>query len=159
MRLAAVLASLSIAAIHPALAADPPGEAAAKSTDAAATVQAPVAAPTPDSPPANATSTSATSNAPTAVPVQADSNAARLEKRMRARGFATQMQNGEKIFCRREAVLGTRLGGALHCMHEDEARADLDRLEGDEEHQRQRMLGLCVPSGSVGGKQSFNCGS
>jgi len=95
---------------------------------------------------------------PAATPAQPDSDAVRLEKRMRSRGYTTRMQDGEKIFCRREQVLGTRLGGALHCMHEDEARADEDRLQGEEERQRQRMMGSCVPNGTVGGKATFNCG-
>jgi hypothetical protein len=73
----------------------------------------------------------------------------RLEKRMRARGYMTRMENGEKIFCRREQVLGTRLGGALHCMHEDEARANDDLLQGDEERRRQQMQGSCVQSGKT----------
>jgi hypothetical protein len=58
MRLAAVLASLTVAATHTALAADPPGTQATPANESSASVQAPVGAPTTDSPPATATSTS-----------------------------------------------------------------------------------------------------
>ena len=159
MRLAVVLASLTVGAlIQSALAADPPEAAATPGKVASEPVQAPAPAATTATPPVSASSTSAPATALSTTRAVDDSDAARLEQRMHARGFMTRMQNGEKIFCRREQVLGTRLGGALHCMHEDEARADEDRLQGDEERQRQRMMGACVPSGSVGGKQTFSCG-
>ena len=76
---------------------------------------------------------------------------------MHAKGYTTRMESGEKVFCRREQVLGSRIGGALHCMHEDEARASL--IQNDEEQFRQRMMVGCVPSHTPNGQPMANCGS
>ena len=177
MRLAALLACLTIAGIHPAPAADPPEAPGASGKEAPAAVQAPVGAlpvsttpatATPDTAaaetvasgtvtpataasamatPATATATAA-NNTSAATASDADSDAARLEKRMVARGFRTRMENGEKFFCRREEVLGTRLGGALHCMNAAEARAYEGRVQQEEEQLRQRLnSGACINSG------------
>jgi hypothetical protein len=156
MRLAAVLACLSVAAIHPALAAgDPPAPPATPAQDESAE-QAPTAAPTTDSAPAAEKPTSATATAPATAPADADAEAARVEKRMHARGYTTRMRNGEKVFCKREEVLGSRLSGAVHCMTADEARVNESRMQQEEELLRQKVMGSCVPNGTGKGA---NCGS
>jgi|GEM_PF-1854805 len=99
------------------------------------------------------------SAAPVANRADADSDALRLEKRMHSRGYATRVQNGEKLFCRREEVLGTRLGGSLHCMTAGEARANEAREEMDEELLRQRVMQSCLRSGNQGTKVIVNCGN
>ena len=38
-----------------------------------------------------------------------------VEKRLIAQGYKPEMRNGVKVFCRREAVLGSRLGEEKHC--------------------------------------------
>ena len=162
MRLAALLASVAIAAIHPALAADPPAAPATPVSETPAQVRSPVAAPAAEAPPATATATatatsaSPAATAPAASAAPEDNDAAQLERRMRARGYTTHMENGEKVFCRREQVLGSRLGGAMHCMHPDEARANL--IQNDEEQLRQRMMMGCVPSHTSNGTPVANCG-
>ena len=37
------------------------------------------------------------------------------EKRLISQGYKPEMRNGEKVFCRREQTLGSRLGEAKHC--------------------------------------------
>jgi len=157
MRFAALLASLAIAAIHPALAADPPVAPAAPGRDTSAAVPSPAAASASEAAAATAKSDSAAATAPAASPEKADTNAAQLERRMHAKGYATRLENGEKIFCRREQVLGSRLGGAMHCLHEDEARASL--IQNDEEQLRQRMMMGCMPSHTPNGQAVANCGN
>jgi len=169
-----VLACLTVAAIHPALAADPQEAPAASSKEAPVAVQAPVGAPTASSPPApatpvnptSATAASATatataaSNTPAATAPDADSDAAQLEKRMRTKGFTTRIERGGKMFCRREGMIGTRLGGTLRCMNAAEARNYEQRVEQDQEQLRQRMMQSCLmnrmPNGQATGA---NCGN
>jgi hypothetical protein len=59
------------------------------------------------------------------------------------------MKNGEKVFCRREDVIGSRLGGNLMCMTLDEARATENEAQNDVEH-LQRLIKPCVGGGSKG---------
>ena len=75
-----------------------------------ATAATPAAAPQAASaaPQAAATTPAATSAAaPTAVDMD--------EKRLIAAGYKMHMKNGEKVFCRREEELGTRLGAHMTC--------------------------------------------
>ena len=167
MRLAALLVCLTVAAVQPALAANPPATPATPTKDASASDASPsdasppvrgtpeAAAPASDVP-AAASSTAATAASPAATPADADSDAARVEKRMHARGYTTRMQNGEKVFCKREEVLGSRLSGAVHCMTADEARVNESRMQQDEELLRQRVMGSCLPNGTGKGA---NCGN
>jgi len=37
------------------------------------------------------------------------------EKALLGQGYKPRMKNGEKLYCRREEELGTRLGGVEHC--------------------------------------------
>jgi len=90
-----------------------------------------------------------------AEPADADSDLALLEKQLHSHGYKTRIQNGEKVFCRREEVLGTRLGGALHCMTVAEARVHEKQLEQEEEQARQQLMRLCIMG--VNGK--VNCGN
>ena len=35
-----------------------------------------------------------------------------LDKHLRSEGYKVEMRNGQKMYCRKEEVLGTRLGGS-----------------------------------------------
>jgi len=37
------------------------------------------------------------------------------EKRLISQGYKPEMRDGQKVFCRREQTLGSRLGEARHC--------------------------------------------
>jgi hypothetical protein len=37
------------------------------------------------------------------------------EKRLISQGYKPEMRNGQRVFCRREQVMGSRLGEAKHC--------------------------------------------
>jgi hypothetical protein len=101
----------------------------------------------------------AAATAPTAGHADSDSDELRLEKRMHGKGYVTRIQSGEKFFCRREQVLGTRLGGSLRCMTAAEARVNEQRQQQDEELLRQRVMQSCLRSGSQGGKVVVTCGN
>jgi hypothetical protein len=104
-----------------------------------------------------ATPASAAETASAAAPSQANIDSTQLERRMHARGYTTRVENGEKVFCRREQMLGSRLGGAMRCLHEDEARANL--IQTEEEQLRLRMMMGCVPSHTANGQPVANCGN
>jgi len=51
------------------------------------------------------------------------------EKRLIAQGYKPEMLNGQKVFCRREQTLGSRLGEAKHC-----ATAEQLKISQQESH-------------------------
>ena len=106
--IAAVLALISACGVSVAF-ADPPHPPEA--TPAAA---APVAA-----------ATSAPAASPAAAPAKAapvkETDAA-LEKRLTNAGYKARMRNGTKVWCKREAELGSHLGGQEVCGTPDELR-------------------------------------
>jgi hypothetical protein len=129
--------------------AHPPDASSAQVTSAAST--APAATPTA---PAAATTPAATPTAAAAVTADAESLGAQLEKRLRGQGYKPYMQNGQRVFCRREEVLGSRLDARLMCMSLDEARAYENEAQNDTEH-LQRLVKRCL---SVGSGKGANCG-
>jgi hypothetical protein len=84
-----------------------------------------VADPPPPEQPAHAASSTSTSApaAPAPSAPQSDRVAPAVakpaidpeEKHLIALGYKPEMRNGEKVFCRREQTLGSRLGEAKHC--------------------------------------------
>lgn len=109
-----LLAALSVGALSHALAAEPPPADAAKSaTQASSTANA---APTAASAPAATTepaaaNKSAATNADGTKRVRliaGDAEADARIKKLKAAGYKPEMRNGEVVFCRREAVLGSR---------------------------------------------------
>jgi hypothetical protein len=138
MRLAVILASLTVGSSYQA-AADPPAAAATPTTEAPSSVQSSAASPTTPVP----------SAAPTAPVAAAADAEARLEKRLLGQGYRAYMQNGEKVFCRRAEVMGSRLGGRLICMTVVEARAYENEAQNDVEH-LQQLVKPCLPSGGKG---------
>ena|ERR1700761_4707083 len=72
-----------------------------------------------DPPAANAPSPSDTtamtsSTAPPGTPA-ADATTGADEKRLRSLGYKPEMHNGNKLWCKTESSLGTRLGDTKHC--------------------------------------------
>lgn len=126
----AVLACLGVAVVSGAL-ADPPSSPPEQSAVAK---------------PAAATTTSATEAATAKAPVTAPQTASAAsttaavdpeEKRLLAKGYRMQMQNGEKVFCRREPILGSRLEGKLSCgTARDIAAVEAQAQEGVDRAQR-----------------------
>jgi hypothetical protein len=105
-----VLACVGAGAVSLAL-ADPVTPAPAP------TAAAPSASTTPSAPtsaaatPAPATAAAATPQAAAAVTPALDPE----EKRLLAQGYRMQMRHGDKVFCRREDVTGSRLAEKLTC--------------------------------------------
>ena len=96
--------------------ADPP---AAPDTAAPAAAPAATSTPAASAPAASAASTSA---APAASAAPAKETDTQLEKRLTNSGYKPKMRNGTKVWCKREAELGSRLGGQEVCGTPDELR-------------------------------------
>lgn len=93
-----------------------------------------LSAPTPS---AQASSTQPTDAAP-ADAASAHSNAAQTsggqqptaevdDRILRAKGYKVKLVNGERYYCRRDEVLGTRLQSALQCTTAEELRRRQER--------------------------------
>jgi hypothetical protein len=119
--IAAMLALLAACGLSVAL-ADPP--AAPTATSPAAATSASEATATTSAQPAAATPNSAVADG--ATPAQAPAPAAEtdvaLEKRLTNSGYKPRTRNGTKVWCKREAELGSRLGGQEVCGTPDELR-------------------------------------
>jgi hypothetical protein len=89
--------------------ADPP------STPAPAAEAAPAAPATAATPAAPATPSAQTSPAPASASVTVTAEASQIEKHLLSEGYKIEMHNGEKLFCRKEEQLGSRLGGQKSC--------------------------------------------
>jgi hypothetical protein len=111
MRFAArVLACVGAGAVSLAL-ADP-------STTAPDTTAAPAAATAPAATaatPGAQASPAPSATAPSAATAPAKPAIDPEEKRLIAMGYKPEMRNGEKVFCRHEQILGSRLAEAKHC--------------------------------------------
>lgn len=102
-----VFGLLACAAMNLALADDPPAPAASTPASTAATPTPPAAAaPSAAQPPDAAASAAAAAKA-----AQADAQ----EKHFVSEGYSVEMHHGEKMFCRREEELGSRLGAKKYC--------------------------------------------
>jgi hypothetical protein len=129
MRLAAaLLASLGVGALSGAL-ADPPSSPQEQSAAAE-----PAAATTTTSTTEAATAKAAVTAPQTAPAAPTTASADPEEKRLRAMGYKMQMRNGEKVFCRREQVIGSRLEGKLICGTVQDLAASADQARQNVEH-------------------------
>jgi hypothetical protein len=119
-----VLALVSVGGVSSVL-ADPPAEAPAPTSTAAAAPAAAVA-------PAAASAAAAPAQDP-------------LEKHFLAEGYRVEMRGGKKMFCRREELLGSHLGGQKVCSTGEQLKAnEAQAKELVERTQRQQVGG---PSG------------
>jgi hypothetical protein len=109
----AALAAVGAGAMSLAL-ADP-------SATTPATEAAPVTAPSPSAPATPATPSSAAKAATPEVDP--------LEKHLLAEGYHPEMQNGQKVYCRKEATLGSRLGGQRSCGTADQIKLREDQTK------------------------------
>jgi len=71
-----------------------------------------------------------------------------LEKHFRAEGYQVRMKDGEKLFCKREEVLGSRLSAGMKCATVEalKAREDQDQ-QSAERAQRAARTGT-LPGGN-----------
>jgi hypothetical protein len=97
--LISLLAVVSMGALSPAFATDPPAPSANSSTSAAVTTT------TDQSSTAKTTSTASDVKVKL---VAGDAEADKQLKRLKAAGYKPEMRGGEVVFCRREAQLGSR---------------------------------------------------
>ena len=129
---AAVLACLGIGSTSGAL-ADPPSSPPEQSAVAE---------------PAAATPTSATEAATAKAPVTAPQTAPAAkpavdpeEQRLMAQGYRPRMRHGQKVFCRTEAELGSRLGGQEVCATVAELKAHHDAVREEIEREQRTNTG------------------
>ena len=110
-----------------------------------ASVPSPPSAPSAPTAPAAAAPTAAPATPAPATPQAAPAAAATPaidpeEKRLLAQGYRMQMRRGEKVFCRREAILGSRIEATMNCGTAAQLKATRDEAkEAVERAQRQPM--------------------
>ena len=75
-------------------------------------------------PSANAPATPAAAAAPAKAP-----DADPFEKHVLAEGYRPEMQGGEKVYCRKETPLGSRLGGVKNCGTLDQLKLREDQTK------------------------------
>jgi hypothetical protein len=129
----AVLVCLGAGAMTLAL-ADPPTPAPPQSA-APAAASSPSASP-PATPAASATQTPAPAAKPAVDPE---------EQRLMAQGYRPKMRHGQKVFCRTEPELGSRLGGQEVCATVAEHKARQTAVR--EELERERRSSMSSPTG------------
>jgi len=127
---------ISLALADPSTPASVPSPPSAPSAPTAPAAAAPMAAPAT---PAPAT--------PQAAPAAAATPAIDPEeRRLLAQGYRMQMRRGEKVFCRREEVLGSRLEGKMNCSTAQQLKSTQDQAQ--EAAQRLQRQNLGHPPGS-----------
>ena len=110
--------------------ADTPADQAAASPPAA--TAAPAATSTSST---SATATATSSNAATpSSPASAAAGPAKesdtaLEKRLTNSGYKSRMRNGQKVWCKQQGELGSRLGGQEVCGTPDELRMNVQQQQ------------------------------
>jgi len=127
---------ISLALADPSTPASVPSPPSAPSAPTAPAAAAPTAAPAT---PAPATAQAAPADAATpAIDPE--------ERRLLAQGYRMQMRRGEKVFCRREEVLGSRLEGKMNCSTAQQLKSTQDQAQ--EAAQRLQRQNLGHPPGS-----------
>ncbi len=125
-----ILAFIGFGAVAVAF-ADPSATETATTATATPAAQATATAPAQPAAPA----TSATPAAPKVAAPAASTSAAEEERERHflSEGYRLEMRNGEKVFCRREEMLGSRLGAQKVCASalqltetERQAKASMD---------------------------------
>jgi len=126
--------AVTLALADPAAPTSQAPAAASASTPAAAAAPATAAAPTspaPASSPPSTASAAAATSAPAKPAVDAD------ERRLIAEGYKPQMRGGTKVYCKREQVLGSRLGTPEVCATADQLKTSTQNSrEATEQSQR-----------------------
>ena len=124
--LTGALACLGAGAMSLAIADPPSAPAAATAADGAKAAA-----------PANA-ATSAKPATPAATEIDP------LEKHFRAEGYQVRMKDGEKLFCKHEEVLGSRLSGSVKCatLEALKAREDADQAAAERAQRNARTGNL-----------------
>jgi hypothetical protein len=123
-----VLVCLGAGAVSLAMADAP---APASGTPTANAPAAPAAAPAADA---------AKPAAPAAAAQQMD----QLEKHFRSEGYVVRMKDGEKLFCKREEVLGSRLSAGMKC-----ATAEALKVREDQDQQAAEQAQRAARTGTL----------
>jgi hypothetical protein len=121
--LVGVLACLSVGGISSAVADPPappastatPATPATPTTPATATSPASTSAPAAPAQDAKAAASAADSAKTPGVLIESTPDLSTLEKHFLAEGYKMEMRNGEKVFCRKEQVMGSRLQNQKSC--------------------------------------------
>jgi hypothetical protein len=131
--------------------ADPPTPEAPAQTPSNADEKSRDDTTQPSSAPAAATTPAATTadSAQVIKPKASSSDDSKREALLVDQGYKPAMRNGEKVFCKREIPMGSRLPTALHCL--TVAEAELIAQEGRETTERiQRNMVGCMDKASGG---------
>ena len=123
----ALLALLGAGVFTVAL-ADTPADPAAASPPAA--TAAPAATSTTSTPATATSSNAATASSPaSAAAGPAKESDTALEKRLTNSGYKSRMRNGQKVWCKQQGELGSRLGGQEVCGTPDELRLNVQQQQ------------------------------
>jgi hypothetical protein len=123
-----VLALIGVGSIALAV-ADPPSAPAASSTPVAPAANAAASTPAASTAPAAAPATPAAAATGVTVSAQEESQ---MERHFRSEGYTVEMHNGQKMYCRKEQVLGSRLGGSSKtCTTEDQLKMNESQAQSD----------------------------
>jgi cytoskeletal protein RodZ len=108
--------------------ADTPADPATASPPAA--TAAPAATSTSSAPATATSSNAATASSPaSAAAGPAKESDTALEKRLTNSGYKSRMRNGQKVWCKQQGELGSRLGGQEVCGTPDELRLNVQQQQ------------------------------
>jgi hypothetical protein len=148
-RAVAMLAILTIGGLSFAF-ADPPATSVApesQGSKAQNSTAEDIADQHSETAPATAAATVAvTPDAAPANPNISASDERMQEKLLRAQGYKPSMRNGEKVFCRREIPLGSRLPTTLKCVTVAEAETMAKEGKETTEHLQRTMVACLQPA-------------
>jgi len=133
-----------------------PADAAPDVTQTRAAPAAPVpagTAPAPATPAATTPAPSVTPGTPAARTPAADEN--QFERHLLAEGYVIRLKDGDRLFCKRDVALGTRLMSAYQCATKEALRARevQDQREAADAQQRART-GFGQVCTGPGGRQT-----
>jgi hypothetical protein len=94
---------------------------------------------------ASATQTAPSATSATQAPAAEKPEVDPEEKRLLAQGYRAKMRHGQKVFCRTEPELGSRLGGQEICATVADLKAH--QASTREEVQRQQRTNMMTPAG------------
>jgi len=135
-----ILACVMGGALGVATADEPP-----KAAEPAATAAPAAAAPSTPAAPATASTAAASSTTPAAAAPKPAMNDEQIEKHFRSEGYTVKTVNGEKQYCKRMEVIGSRLGGGVQCIPEQQL---LMRERDDQENLSRAQKTMGHPNGS-----------
>ena len=109
--------------------ADPPASSTNAPASPTSTSTALPAAASTTQPPVTSTPVSPGSTTTTAAAPQDSDTHTQLERHFLSKGYHVEMRGGQKLYCRREQEIGSRLGGTMNCDSLEQLKANEDATQ------------------------------